>query len=270
MRGASRASLAQVSDQLSAVATSKETASTIGEELFAVVKLLDSEHGLRRALTDPARQAEAKAGLVRSLLDGKVSAPALDLMAELASARWSAARDLADAAEELAVTAMVIAAEQAGHLDDLEDELFRFGRVAMGQPELYSALTNPYLPADRKTGLLNALLDGKVSAEAGRLITQAALEPRGRSLEANLDAYAKAAAGRRQRLVAVVRVASSLSQQQQDRLAAALSALYGHDVFLNIVLDRDVVGGLSIQVGDEFIDASVASRLATVRRKLAG
>lgn len=270
MRGASRASLAQASDQLSAVVTSKATADTTGEELFAVVKLLDSEHGLRRALTDPARQADAKAGLVRSLLDGKVSAQTLDLVAGLASARWSAARDLADAAEELAVKAVVIAAEQAGNLDDLEDGLFRFGRVAMGRPELYSALTNPYLPAERKRGLLGALLNGKVSAEAERLITQAALEPRGRSLEANLDSYAKVAAERRQRLVAVVRVASSLSQQQQDRLAAALAALYGHDVFLNIVLDRHVVGGMSIQVGDEFIDASVVSRLAAVRRKLAG
>ncbi|HEY2574720.1 MAG TPA: F0F1 ATP synthase subunit delta [Streptosporangiaceae bacterium] len=269
MRGASRASLAQASEQLSAVATSKATADTVGDELFAVVRLLDSEHGLRRALTDPARQAEAKAGLARSLLDGRVSAQTLDLVAGLASARWSAARDLADAAEELAVKAVVIAAEQAGNLDDLEDDLFRFGRVTMGQPELYSALTNPYLPGERKQGLLNALLDGKVSAEAERLITQAALEPRGRSLEANLDSYANAAAERRQRLVAVVRVASALSREQQDRLAAALAAIYGHDVFLNIVLDPHVVGGMSVQVGDEFIDASVASRLAAVRRKLA-
>jgi F-type H+-transporting ATPase subunit delta len=270
MRGASRASLAQVSDQLSATATSKAIADAIGDELFSVVKLLDSEHGLRRALTDPARQADAKAGLVRSLLSEKVSAQTLDLMAGLAAARWSAARDLADAAGELAVQAVVIAAEHAGTLDDLEDDVFRFSRVVMGQPELYSALTNPYLPAERKRGLIGALLDGKVSAEAERLITQAALEPRGRSLEANLDSYAKAAAERRQRLVAIVRVGSTLTQEQQDRLAAALAGIYGHDVFLNIVLDPQVVGGMSVQVGDEFIDASVASRLAAVRRKLAG
>jgi F0F1-type ATP synthase delta subunit len=30
------------------------------------------------------------------------------------------------------------------------------------------------------------------------------------------------------------------------------------------------MGGMTIQVGDELIDASVASRLAAVRRKLAG
>jgi len=270
MRGASRASLADASDQLSAAATTKAVAETMGDELFAAARLLDSQHALRRTLTDPARSAEAKAALIRSLLDGKVSAPTLDLLAHLVSARWSASRDLADAAEELAVKALVIAAERARHLDDLEDELFRFGRVVAGQPELRLALTDPNLPDERKQGLLGALLDGKATPVAERLITEAVLHPRGRSLEATLDAYGKLAAERRQRLVAVVRVASALTEQQQERLAAALAAIYGHDIFLNIVLDPQVVGGMTVQVGDEFIDASVASRLESLRRRLAG
>lgn len=270
MRGASRASLAQASEQLTALATSKAAADTLGDDLFAVVALLDSEHGLRRALTDPGRAAEAKAGLVRSLLGGKVSAATLDLLAGLVSARWSVPRDLADATEELAVQAVVISADMSRKLDDLEDELFRFGRLLAGQPDLRAALADPYLPADRKRGLLGALLDGKATPAAELLITQAALAPRGRTLETNLDGYARLAAERRQRVVAVVRVASALSQRQADRLAGALAAVYGHEVHLNIVLDRHVLGGMSIQVGDEFIDASVVNRLAALRRRLAG
>lgn len=270
MRGASRASLAQASDQLAAAATDKATADTLGDELFAVARLLDSEHGLRRALTDPARPAEAKAELIRSLLAGKVSAATLDMVGGLVSSRWSAPRDLADAAEELAARALVISADRSRKLDDLEDELFRFGRVVAAQPDLRAALSDPYLPAERKRGLIGALLDGKVTPAAEKLITQAALEPRGRTLDGSLDAYAKLAAERRERLAALVRVASVLSQPQQDRLAAALAATYGHDVHLNIVLDPQVVGGMSIQIGDEFIDASVVSRLAALRRKLAG
>ena len=244
MRGASGASLAEASDQLSAAATDKATADTLGDELFAVARLLDSEHGLRRALTDPARSAEAKTSLIRSLLTGKVSAATLDLVSDLVSNRWSAPRDLADAAEELAARAVVISADRSRKLDDLEDELFRFGRVVAAQPDLRGALSDPYLPDDRKRGLIGALLDGKVTPAAEKLITQAALDPRGRTLENSLEDYA--------------------------RLAAALAAIYGHEVHLNIVLDAHVIGGMSIQVGDEFIDASVVSRLAVLRRKLAG
>jgi F-type H+-transporting ATPase subunit delta len=270
MRGASRISLAAAGDQLSAAATTRAVADTMGNELFAVTRLLDSEHALRRTLTDPARPAAAKAGLIRSLLDGKVSAETLDLLAGLVSARWSASRDLGDATEELAARALVIAAERTRKLDDLEDELFRFSRVVAGQPDLRLALSDPNLPDERKRGLLGALLDGKVNPAAQQLITEAVLHPRGRSLEANLDGYAKLAAERKQRLIAVVRVASALTQRQQERLSAGLAAIYGHDVYLNIVLDPQVVGGMSVQVGDEFIDASVASRLESLRRRLAG
>ena len=148
MRGASRASLAAASDRLTALATTKAVAETMGDELFAVARLLDSEHALRRTLTDPARPAAAKAALVRSLLDGKVSAPTLDLLADAVSARWSASRDLADAAEELAVKALTIAAERSRQLDNLEDELFRFGRVVAGQPKLRPGPVRPQ-PAGR-------------------------------------------------------------------------------------------------------------------------
>jgi len=45
--------------------------------------------------------------------------------------------------------------------------------------------------------------------------------------------------------------------------------VYGQEVHLNIEIDPDVVGGLSVQIGDELIDGTAASRLAAVRRKLA-
>ena len=164
----------------------------------------------------------------------------------------------------------MIAAEQARKLDDLEDDLFRFGRVVAAQPRLRAALADPYLPEERKRELLAALLDGKVTPVAERLIAEATIRPRGRSLEASLDAYARLAAERKQRLVAEVRVASVLTKRQQDRLAQALADLYGHEVHLNIVLDPQVMGGMSVKVGEEFIDATVASRLAALRRRLAG
>ena len=174
-----------------------------------------------------------------------------------------------DAIEQLAIEAMVLAAEADGTLDDLEDGLFRFGRVIAGQPDLRAALADPSLPAD-KQALLNALLDGKVTPVTLRLISQGVLHPRGRSLVAALDLAAAIAARRREQLIAVVRSAVELSATQRRQLAEALAASYGHQVHLNVVIDPSVMGGISVQIGDELIDGTVASRLAAVRRKLAG
>jgi F-type H+-transporting ATPase subunit delta len=100
------------------------------------------------------------------------------------------------------------------------------------------------------------------------LVTQAALAPRGRSLDRTLEEYSALAAEQRERLVAEVRAATDLSADQRSRLAAALSRAYGHDVHLNLVLDTQVIGGMIVRIGGEQIDASVASRLAETRRGL--
>jgi F-type H+-transporting ATPase subunit delta len=69
-------------------------------------------------------------------------------------------------------------------------------------------------------------------------------------------------------MVAEVHVAVPLSDEQRSRLAGALASMYGHQVHLNVVLDPRVSGGMTVRVGDELIDGSVATRLAAAGRRL--
>jgi F-type H+-transporting ATPase subunit delta len=273
----SRASLADVKERLDAVlagsagrgASSAPAAQQLGDELFAVTGLLDDEAGLRRVLSDPSRAAGAKQSLAQGLLRGKISAPALELVTALVSQSWSEPADLPDAAEQLAVLAAVEAADRQGLLDDVEDELFRFGRVVNAEPQLRIALSDPFIQADRKNSLLQALLAGKVTEPTMRLVSQAADHPRRRSLDVSLEEYAHLAAERRERLVAEVHVALALTAEQRERLRRALVSSYGRDVHLNIVLDPGVIGGISVQIADEIIDGTMAGRLAGLRRRMA-
>ena len=162
-----------------------------------------------------------------------------------------------------------MAAQYDGTLDDLEDDLFRFGRVVSGQPELRTALIGPTTP-DAKTSLLAGPAVDKVSGPSLSLITQLLTHPRGRSPQAALDLAAGIAARRREQLIAVVRVATELTAAQRQRLLDTLTAAYGQGIHLNVVHDPAVIGGMSVQIGDELVDGTAASRLAEVRRKLAG
>jgi len=270
MRGVSRTSFAEVSERLAAEQiTSATVATRLADELFAVVGLLDTEHGLRRALSDPGKPAAEKGAVVAALLHGKITQRAEALVAAAAEARWAGPGDLPDAIEQLAVEAMVLGAEADDGLDDLEDGLFRFGRVVAAHPDLRAALADPSLPAQGKRELLQTLLDGKVTKVTLGLIEQMVAHPRGRSLAAALDLCADIAARRREQLIAVVRTAVELSAARRTRLARALADAYGHDVHLDVVIDPSVVGGISVQIGDELIDGTAVSRLAAVRRKLA-
>jgi len=269
VRGASRASLAEAKEQLAALISGGADPGQLGDELFAVAGLLDAEAVLRRMLSDPARDAQAKTGVVGELLGSRIAPVTLELVRGLVSARWSEPADLPDAVEQLAALSIIELADRQHQLDDLEDELFRFGRIVNAEPALRTALSSPFVPAERKRELLGALLGGKVTEPTLRLVTQAAVQARARSLDASLEEYARLAAERRERLVAEVHVAVALTAAQRRRLAAALAASYGHDVHLNIVLDPRVIGGMSVQISGELIDGSMASRLAGLRRRLA-
>lgn len=269
MRGASRASYAELRERLAAAVPGAPIAQQTGDELFAVTRLLDAEHGLRRALSDPSKPGGEKAALAKRLFHGKVSATAEDLVAEATAAKWATPGDFTDAIEQLAIESFTIAAQFGGSLDDLEDDVFRFSRLVAGQPGLREALTGPADTA-AKTSLLNNLLRPKVGAPSLALITQLLTHTRGRTPQAALDLAAGIAAERREQLIAVVRVATELTPAQRQRLVTALARTYGQGVHLNVVHDPGVVGGLSVQIGDELIDGTAASRLSEVRRRLAG
>ncbi|MDH6127976.1 F0F1 ATP synthase subunit delta [Kitasatospora sp. GP82] len=271
MIGASREALAAGRENLESLTdnTSVDSAK-LAEELAAVTALLDREVSLRRVLTDPSRSGQDKAQLVASLLSGQVSGETVDLVSGLVRSRWSGSRDLVDATEELAAYAEIIAAEKAGSLDDVEDELFRFGRVVAGSHELRAALTEPKAGAAEKAALIKKLLGGRANPGTVRLVTSLVTNPRGRSLEQGLESYSKLAAARRGRVVALVTTAVPLSDGQKERLAAALAGLYGRQVHLNIDIDPEVLGGVRVQIGDEIIDGTVSSRLEGARQALEG
>ncbi len=271
LQGVSRESLAAARETLGTLLRSGDTdLGILSDELFVLTSLLDRERGLRRALTDPSRNGDDRAGLAREVLGDRAGGAALDVLVWAVRARWSAPRDLADALELLAVEAQVARAEQAGRLDSVEDELFRTARIVAGSPQLRVALSDLSAPAANRAALIEDLLDGRTTEETRRLVRQAVTSPRGRTFDRTLTEYGEVAADRRSRLVATVTASVPLTEEQRSRLAAVLARTYGHDVHLNIEVDPDVVGGIRVAIGDEVIDGSVVSRLDDARRRLAG
>ncbi len=267
MNGASREALASARSRLDGLSADDQLLGT-AESLFAVSALLGREGGLRRALSDPSMPTGSKTGLLDTLLAGQVDASSLELLHAVVSSRWSEPADLVDGLEILAVAALFIAAEADGALDDIEDELFRFARVVDREPRLRAALTDTSVAADRRVALVSDLLAQRAHPTTIRLVRQIVTEPRGRTLDRALEDYARLAAQQRSRVVARVRSAVPLTEEQSRRLAAALGRIYGHPVDLQVDIDPQVLGGISVRVGDELIDGTVAGRLEAARRGL--
>jgi F-type H+-transporting ATPase subunit delta len=244
-------------------------ATSLGNDLFAVVDVFDAQPGLRRMLTDPSSPVEAKSGLVSTLFLGKIDDGAYAALVAAAVGRWNSARDLSDALEDAGVEAHLAGAELAGAVDDVEDELFRFSRVVHGDPGLRTAISDRALPLAHKRDLLGSLLEGRAHPATVALVKQA-VAARRRPFELTLEDYVETAAARRDELVATVRAAYDLDLDQRQRLSTALQGVYGKTVHLNVVVEPTLLGGATIEIGDELIDSSVAGRLEQARRKMTG
>jgi F-type H+-transporting ATPase subunit delta len=270
LQAASRESLADLNARLDVFVDqvgSTELA-RLADELFAVTRLVDGERGLRRHLADPAVPEATRTGLAERLLGNQVERPTLEAVVAAVGARWSRPMDLVDGLETMARNALLGTAEKDGTLDDVEDELFRFGRILDREPELAGLLADADTPADGRVALLDRLVDGKVGASTAALLRQSVRLPRGRHLDTVAEELAELAAARRRRSIARVTTPVRLSTQQEERLRDTLSRLYGRPMSLQVELDEALLGGLVVRVGGEVIDGSVAGRLEAARRKL--
>jgi F-type H+-transporting ATPase subunit delta len=272
IHAASRQALAELRDRVEAVMGRFSTADGLfglADELYQVVSLLSAQPQLRRKLSDPTTKADRRAGLIGDLIEGKVSASGLQITRDAVSLRWSTQWDLLDALEIIADDVLLGAAEQGETLDEVEDELFRFGRVLDSDSRLATLLDDFAAGADRRVALIDELLADKVDPVTLQLLHHAVTSERKRSLTHAIDALLDLAARRRDRSMARVITAVELTAAQQQRLSRTLSQMYGRSITVRTAVDPSVLGGLVIRVGDEVIDGSVAARLAEVRAALA-
>ncbi|MDO3702226.1 F0F1 ATP synthase subunit delta [Micromonospora sp. C28SCA-DRY-2] len=271
MQAASRESYKIAAERLDAYVRGAEPSAvaTTADDILSVAALLRREPRLRRALSDPARSGEDRVALLTGILGGKVGADAIELLTALVSGRWSAPSELLDGTERLGVEALLAAADSAGELGEVEDELFRFGQVVSGSPELSNALSDGMAPVKQRAALADQLLTGKTRPITGYLVGVALAGFGGRSFTGALTRLVELAADRRDRQVAYVTVAAPLSEEEERRLGASLSAIYGREVSVKQTVNPEVLGGASVRVGSDLYDGTVLRRLNETRNALA-
>jgi len=157
--------------------------------------------------------------------------------------------------------AMFEVAKGEGTLDEVEDELFRFGRSLDASDALRTTLTDEHLPPAKRQAIVEDLLGGRASSTTTALLSFVVGAGRGRDLPAIIAKLVDRAASEKSLAVAEVRSAVALTADQQTRLAAALANATGKQVALKVVVDPTVIGGLVATVGDTVIDGSVRTRL---------
>ena len=273
MRSASRQALTDLLDRFGEIAQDLDDAAltTLADELASVAHLLSGEVVITRYLAVRAEDSTPRIRLIERLLSGKVGDTALDVLRIAVSERWSDSPDLIVAVEHIARQALLVRAERAGEIDEVADQLFWFSRILDTEPRLATLLGDTTMPAEDRIQLLRDVLGRagqNVNPVAAALLAQTVELLQGEPAADAMLRLAGVAVARHGEVVASVSAAAELSDAQRSRLTEVLARVYSCPVTIQMHVDPEVLGGLTISVGDEMIDGTLSSRLARAQAQL--
>ena len=170
-----------------------------------------------------------------------------------------AARRYAEAAFEVA-----LAADQ---LERWRDDLVLAAGI-IGRPDVLPVIDSPAIALAQRQAAVAGLLGARIQPEALRLVNL--LVGRGRTAQIGLVAeeFARRLNTQRGVVLATVTSAVPLTADETAAIRARVEEIAAATVELRTEVDPALIGGLTLQVRDQLIDASIRGRLERLRDQL--
>lgn len=162
--------------------------------------------------------------------------------------------------------ALLDLALETGVLEAVEADLVSLKSMLVASADLRSLTVSPKFTAEQKGAGLTAVASrAGFSATTGKFLGLLAANRRSGALVAVIDAFQRLAAARRGRTAATVTTAVPLTAAQAKAVAAALAAAIGREPEIETVVDPTIFGGLKVRVGSRLYDASLKTKLDSLK-----
>ncbi len=170
---------------------------------------------------------------------------------------------------KLYATALIEIADEQGKLDAVAEQVDQLGQLLRDNDDLVTLMKTPALSANDRAGVIQRLFEGKLDDAVYKLLQVMNRKGRAAELPAMVASFRELVDDRRGIVAVDAFVASELDNATADRVRAEIGQALG-DKTVNLTqhVDESLIGGLKVRIGDQLIDASVASQLRTMRQQL--
>lgn len=166
-------------------------------------------------------------------------------------------------------TALFELANEAGAVDSVKADLDRLSSLLAESVDLARLVKSPVFSAEEQLKAISAVLSGAgISGLAGNFVKLVAQNRRLFALPGMIADYAALVAAMRGETTAQVTVAAPLSDDHLATLKAALAQNTGKDVNLDVTVDPSILGGLIVKLGSRMVDASLRTKLNSIRHAM--
>ena len=160
------------------------------------------------------------------------------------------------------------AAESLGQTDALVAELAAVSDSLGDFPQLEAVFGSALVSPDEKSQLLERLYGSRLSGTLLDFLKVVARHGRLDLMSAIYESVGKLYDELRGRVRVQLRTATPVEDGLSRNLTASLTKLLGGEPTLESEVDAELIGGLTLRVGDTVYDGSVARQLAQVREQM--
>ncbi len=136
-------------------------------------------------------------------------------------------------------------------------------------PEFFDLFKTPQISTDEKKEIIENVFGGKISGEVLNFLKIIMDKHRGNEIEAITKAYEERVYDHKGIEKATVVSAVPLSDAQMKAITEKLEKLTGKSIEMTDKIDKTILGGVTVRIGDRIIDGSIRSRLTDVKEDLA-
>ncbi len=151
----------------------------------------------------------------------------------------------------------------------VEEEMFRLRELLRANPSLLEFLKDPNVQREGKRQALVELFQGRVHPLVLNFLLTISDADRTNRLSQILEDFVMQAAAARQKVSSEVITAIPLEEATLSRLAAELTRVTGKNVQLFQKVDRSILGGVIVKIGEQIIDGSLRRKLNQIKENLA-
>lgn len=158
-------------------------------------------------------------------------------------------------------------ADQTGDLAGWSSRLAAFASVT-GHPEVHALIGNPKIKGPQLVDLVTSIAGTDLPAEAKSLVQAMVANGRLAVLPEVYAQFETLKNERESRIDAQITSAFELAPAQLQSLVADLERRFKRKVHASVTIDRELIGGARVVVGDEVIDGSIRGKLAAMASAL--
>ena len=157
-------------------------------------------------------------------------------------------------------------AQEQGSLEVIKDDMEQIVAVIKSSSELQAVLGNPIIKIDKKKSILEALFKDKIRPEILGFFNIMVRKGRSELVYATAQEFIREYNEVKGIVKAEVTSASALSETNLQALNAKIAQEINAKVLLTNKVDKSLIGGFVLKVGDRQLDASIAGKLNKLER----